>query len=273
MARTAELFHDTFAQRDARTDQLFEALFAAEDDIRRNQLIEQIVVMHLDLCGSMAGRYQGRGIEQDDLVQVARLALVKAIHRYRPGRGPSFAAYAVPTISGELKRYFRDRGWMIRPPRRVQELRASLPAQRERLEQLTGRAPTTVDLARAVGASIADVREAASAATSFRPVSLDGSATDDTHPSLVSFLACADPALEAADDHLGLSAALGHLNVEDRRLICMRYVEGMTQRQIGATLGVSQMQVSRRISRVLARLRADLDVVDPVHRPEPAEAG
>src|SRR6478735_2911969 len=127
----AQPFHRTsFAERDAETADLFAALASATSDAERQRLVEQITILYLGLCTTMASRYSGRGIELDDLVQVARLALVKSIHRYEPGRGQSFASYAVPTISGELKRWFRDRGWVVRPPRRLQELRASVQAAR-----------------------------------------------------------------------------------------------------------------------------------------------
>ncbi len=129
------------AERDAETAELFAALAAAPDGRSRAVALERIVLLYLDLCGSMASRYDGRGIEHDDLVQVARLALVKAIDRYVPGQGPSFAAFAVPTISGELKRHFRDRGWMVRPPRRLQEMRVQVQSCRNRLEQEVGHTP------------------------------------------------------------------------------------------------------------------------------------
>ena len=129
MAQTLD-HHPRFAHRDACTEDLFDELIHAADPASAARTMERIALLYLDLCETMAGRYAGRGIDHDDLVQVARLALVKAIRRYRPGGGPSFAAYAVPTVSGELKRHFRDRGWMVRPPRRVQELRANLSAER-----------------------------------------------------------------------------------------------------------------------------------------------
>src|SRR5689334_21826878 len=143
----------SFAERDAETTSLFQRLSAAAGP-EAEHLVEEITLLYLDLCTRMAARYDGRGIEHDDLVQVARLALDKAIRRYEPGHAPSFAAYAVPTISGELKRWFRDRGWVVRPPRRLQELRADLQAVRAELEQALGATPTDADLAEAVGATV-----------------------------------------------------------------------------------------------------------------------
>src|SRR6476660_8086156 len=181
----------SFAERDAETSELFDRLASSRTAEESEQVVEQIVLLYLDLCTYMACRYDGRGIEHDDLVQVARLALVKAIRRYEPGHAPSFAAYAVPTISGELKRWFRDRGWVVRPPRRLQAVRAEL-------EQALGATPTDADLAEAVGATVDEVREAASAATGFRPLSLDCSPADDDRPGLSTFLAADDDRMEGA---------------------------------------------------------------------------
>src|SRR6478736_2023631 len=190
----------SFIDRDARTSELFDELAAATCEEERDRVIEQVVLLYLDLCSTMAGRYDGRGIEHEDLVQVARLALVKAVRRYEPGHAPSFAAYAVPTISGELKRWFRDRGWVVRPPRRLQELRVNLQSIRAQLEQELGATPSDTELAAAVGVSVDDERE----------------------------------------------------------LLLMRYVEGMTQREIGEARGVSQMQVSRTLRRITVRLHDQL---------------
>jgi RNA polymerase sigma-B factor len=247
----------SFAERDAETTDLFRRLsVASEPDAER--LVEEITLLYLDLCTRMAARYDGRGIEHDDLVQVARLALVKAIRRYEPGHAPSFAAYAVPTISGELKRWFRDRGWVVRPPRRLQELRADVNTTRAALEQQSGRTPSNAQVADALGATVDDVREVDVAATGFSPLSLDCSPADDERPGLESFLACDDHALESADDRVCLTEALTALDDEERELLLMRYVEGMTQREIGEARGISQMQVSRTLRRITVRLHDHL---------------
>ncbi len=259
MARHSVPPRPAFTDRDARTSELFEELAAATSEEERDRVVEQVVLLYLDLCSTMAGRYDGRGIEQEDLVQVARLALVKAVRRYEPGHAPSFAAYAVPTISGELKRWFRDRGWVVRPPRRLQELRADLQAVRSALEQELGTTPTDADLAEAVGTSVDQVREAFAAATGFRPLSLDCSPADDERPGLAAFLACPDDDLEAADDRVCLTQVLSELDDEERELLLMRYVDGMTQREIGEARGVSQMQVSRRLRRITTRLHDQLN--------------
>src|SRR3954447_2442301 len=221
----------SFAERDAETSELFEQLASARCPEESEHIVEKIVHLYLDLCSTMAGRYEGRGIEHDDLVQVARLALVKAVRRYEPGHAPSFAAYAVPTISGELKRWFRDRGWVVRPPRRLQELRATVQSARASLEQELGTEPSDAQLADALGAPVEQIREVSAASTGFRPLSLDCSSADDERPGLAAFLACHDMDLESADDRVGLAEVLGALDDEEREMVLMRFVEGMTQRE------------------------------------------
>lgn len=270
MAHPAPHPRPSFAERDAETSELFGRLASSATPEESEAVVEQIVLLYLDLCTTMAGRYDGRGVEHDDLVQVARLALVKAIRRYEPGHAPSFAAYAVPTISGELKRWFRDRGWVVRPPRRLQELRADLAAVRAELEQELGATPTDADLAKAVGATVEEVREAASAATGFRPLSLDCTTADDDRPGLSTFLAADDEQLRAADDRVCLAEALTELDDDERELLLMRYVEGMTQREIGEARGVSQMQVSRSLRRITVRLHDHL-VEQPAEAPDRPE--
>ena len=127
----------------------------------------------LPLADGIALRYRGRGIETDDLLQVARTALVKAVGRYRPGAGPGFAAFASPTIAGEIKRWFRDQGWAVRPPRRIQELRAGLVVEEERMRHTLNRNPRDAELAMALGVSVADVDEARSCSAGYHAVSLD----------------------------------------------------------------------------------------------------
>ena len=246
------------AERDAETAELFAALAAAPDGRSRAVALERIVLLYLDLCGSMASRYDGRGIEHDDLVQVARLALVKAIDRYVPGQGPSFAAFAVPTISGELKRHFRDRGWMVRPPRRLQEMRVQVQSCRNRLEQEVGHTPTDADVARELGVTRAAVKEAVAASSSFHPTSLDASTTDDESGSVAYVLGDDDESLARVEDRVCLSAALSGLDADERQLLALRYVDELTQREIGLRLGMSQMQVSRALRRLVAHLRVAL---------------
>jgi RNA polymerase sigma-B factor len=245
----------SFTERDAQTAALFAQLARTRSPDEAEAIVEQVVHLYLDLCTMMASRYDGRGIEHDDLVQVARLALVKSIRRYEPGRAPSFAAYAVPTISGELKRWFRDRGWVVRPPRRIQELHADVNAVRGRLEQALGRTASVTDIAEALQTSTSDVREVAVAATGFRPLSLDHPRGENEHSALEGFLARDDDDLDRADDRVCLREALADLGDDERELLLLCYVEGMTQREIARERGVSQMQISRSLRRTTTRLR------------------
>ena len=253
----------SFAESDADTARLFAELAAARSGEERERLVEQITGLYLGLCTTMASRYRGRGMEFDDLVQVARLALVKAIHRYEPEHGPSFAAYAVPTISGELKRWFRDRGWVVRPPRRLQELRASVRAARATLEQECGAEPSDTDIADYLGLTVEQVREVATASTGFRALSLDCPPIEEHRPGLELSLARADEDLDSADDRVCLTEALTTLDDDERELLAMRFIEGLSQREIGELRGVSQMQVSRALRRIIGRLRQGL--VDETH--------
>ncbi|MCU1537881.1 MAG: polymerase, sigma 28 subunit, Sig subfamily, partial [Humibacillus sp.] len=250
--------HGAHAERDAVTDALFAARASAPDARSRAVAAEKVIVLYLDLCTSMASRYDGRGVEHDDLVQVARLALVKAVDRYVPGQGPSFAAFAVPTISGELKRHFRDRGWMVRPPRRLQELRVQVQASRTQLEQSLGHAPSDADVADALGVTVHTVKEAVAASGSFHPTSLDAGTGDDDSGSISYLLGGEDEELGRVDDRVCIESALSSLDPADRQLLTLRFVNELTQREIGARLGRSQMQVSRSLRRLVAHLRAVL---------------
>jgi RNA polymerase sigma-B factor len=241
--------------RDVLTDALFAELARATTPAAHDAVVERICVLYLDLCATLAGRYSGRGVEQDDLEQVARLALVGAVGRYRPGSGPSFAAYAVPTITGELKRHFRDKAWLVRPPRRLQELRADATAERERLEQDFGRPVTDAEVAQSLSSTAAEVREAVATGQYFHADPLEQRMRDDDNRSVERGIAWDDVDLDGADDRVTIGRAMRHLSSADRDLLRRRFVEDLSQREIGEALGVSQMQVSRALRRVLGTLR------------------
>ncbi len=225
------------------------------DPVRRAALEEEAVLRSLRLAESVARRYVGRGMEYDDLLQVARLALVKAVRRYRPGVGSGFAAFATPTIAGEVKRHFRDCGWLVRPPRRLQELTAGMVAQEERLLQELHREPTLTDLAGALRASPAEVTEAKLGSAGYSASSLDSPATALGRVELAAQAPDEYTALEMRE---ALRGALAALSPRDRQLIHLRFVEELTQAEVGRVLGVSQMQVSRLLAGVLRQLRAQL---------------
>ncbi|TQM61977.1 RNA polymerase sigma-B factor [Humibacillus xanthopallidus] len=258
MSRGTHSDRNSYDDRDRESDRLFHQLSSGPDEPTRTRARDELVRLYLPLCTAMAQRYNGRGVEHDDLVQVARLGLVKAMSRYRPGRGRSFAAYAVPTISGELKRHFRDRGWMVRPPRRVQELRANVSTHRAELEQHLGRTATDPELADALGLAVDEVRELARATSCFRPTSIDTPLDSEGPREPAAGLAYDDPAFELVEDRVCLAGLLAGIDQRSRQMLSLRFVDGLTQREIGERLGMTQMQVCRWLNRVLRQLRSEV---------------
>lgn len=215
-----------------------------------------LVTEHLGLARAIAERFTGRGPEKDDLQQVAYLGLVKAARRYDPGQG-SFTTFAVPTVTGELKRHFRDRGWMVRPPRWVQELQADVREIVETYEQRFGTSPDDAEIAARLDTSPRRVREARGARGCFAPRSIDAP-TQEWGPPVHETVATVDPGYGAIDDRLTLAPAYRKLTDDDRALLSMRFIDERTQQDIADELGVSQMQVSRRLSRIMSQLRSTL---------------
>lgn len=257
MAR-GSVFSESLEERRERTEQLLVELAKTRSREARQHLMDELVRLNLDLADAIAHRYVQRGIDRDDLIQVARLGLVMALRRYRPGSGPGFAAFAAPTIAGEIKRHFRDHGWMVRPPRRIQELRAQAQIARTRLEQGLGRPATAADLAAELGVPATEVAETAAAESGFRPWSLEAPVGSAEATSLGDTLAQEDADLERLPEVLALRSAVAELSPKHRQVLRLRFTEGLTQSQIGRRLGVSQMQVSRILSSTLASLRATL---------------
>jgi RNA polymerase sigma-B factor len=237
-----------------RVEALLAALAQCECDDSRRLLEEELVSLTIDLADCAARRYRGRGVDQEDLTQVARLALVKAIRGYQSDKGHAFTAYAIPTVMGELKRYFRDAGWAVRPPRRLQEVRAAIAGAEDQLRQELMREPSPAELAEAVGVTAAVLAEARTATSGYRTTSLESGNTDG------SPLQVPDPQDEV--DNLvirtALRSAVTGLTARERRILQLRFVEERTQSDIGAIIGVSQMQVSRLLTGILARLRTTL---------------
>lgn len=224
----------------------------------RQELLDQVVLLNGPVAESIAARYRSRGIDSDDLVQVAYLGLVKAAQGYRPGEGPGFLAYAVPTISGEVKRHFRDFGWMIRPPRRLQEIRSAALSVASDLLQEKGRPATDEEIAEALGVPVADLAEAAVADRCYSALSIDAPGPRDDGPVLADLLVDEADSYLQVENRETLRPALDALGERDRRILLLRFVRGMTQEQIGTEIGVSQMQVSRLLTRILKSLRQDL---------------
>ena len=237
-----------------RAELLLAEVEVCRDRCRRSELRQEAVVLTLDLVDGVARRYRGRGMEGDDLVQVGRMALVKAAHGYRCGQGSSFAAYAVPTISGEIKRHFRDQGWLVRPPRRLQELRSEAAVEQEHLRHRLLREPTDAELALSLGVSVDQVREVRTSSLAYEGVPLDSLDRSGAGKELRG--ACFDDGVAAGE---ALRGALDTLTDRELLIVRLRFVEEQTQSQIGAALGVSQMQVSRLLGAILARLHDAMD--------------
>ncbi len=220
------------------------------DRALRNRLIEH----HVHLAQSLARRFANRSEPLDDLEQVAMLGLLKAVERFDPDRGTPFAAFAVPTVIGELRRHFRDQGWMVRVPRRVQDLHLRIGAMISELSQQLGRSPTPREIADAAGVRDEDVLEALDAGNRYRPTSLDfipNGAGGETLPG------DADIEFASVEDRATLLNLLHRLPEREQRVMYMRYFEDMTQAEIAQAIGVSQMHVSRLLSRSLRALARD----------------
>jgi RNA polymerase sigma-B factor len=224
---------------------------------RDEVLLDQLVARWMPLARQLARRY-GRSSEPfEDLMQVASLGLVKALQGYDPDRGKAFSSYAVPTIMGELKRYFRDRTWSVRMPRSLQELAMRVDAARDRLAGEHGHAPSVGELAEAVGATEEDVLEALQAGDAYHAASLEAQRSDDEDTfSLGDLLGAPDDGFRLAEHRALLTSVIGELSDRDREILRLRFEEDMTQQQIATIIGVSQMQVSRLLRRSLATLRA-----------------
>lgn len=231
----------------------FEELSRTGDPRLRQELIEG----HLRLAQYLARRFANRGEPTGDLVQVGSLALVKAVDRFDPKRGVEFSTYATQTIVGELKRHFRDKGWSVRAPRRLQELSLRLGKVLGELSQQFGRSPTIAELASATGTSEEEVLEALEAGQAYRSSSLDAPAPGEEarDESLASHLGQEDEGFVAAEERVTLSPLVSSLPGRQQQILRMRFWEGRTQSEIARTLGISQMHVSRLLSRSLGELR------------------
>jgi len=220
---------------------------------------ERLVKMYLPLAEHMARRFQHRGELLDDLVQVASLALLKSIDGFDPNRGAAFTSYAIPMIVGELKRHFRDKGWDVRVPRRLQELRLEITKVSDDLAQRLGRSPTVADLAAHLDVSDEEVIEALDCAQAYRALSLHAPVSgDESGGELIDLLGGIDPEMATVEDRAALRPALARLPEREQRIIAMRFFGNMTQSQIAAEIGISQMHVSRLLTHALSVLRTGL---------------
>ncbi|HWD52034.1 MAG TPA: SigB/SigF/SigG family RNA polymerase sigma factor [Acidimicrobiales bacterium] len=224
--------------------------FAATRD---SSLRDRLITENLGLARRLAHRFAHRGQSYDDLAQVASIALIKAVDRYDPERNVKFSTFATGTIIGELKRHFRDRGWAVRAPRRIQELYLELGATIESLGHELGRSPTVSELARATAASEESIVEAIEAGQGYRSASLDAPAVGGA--TLGDILATEDSAVALVEERSVIEPALALLPPRNREIVKLRFIDGLTQSEIASRIGISQMHVSRLLATSLAQLR------------------
>lgn len=221
----------------------------------RIRMLNEAVVRFMPIAESLAARYAGRGIPQEDLAQVAALALVKASRGYQPEKGTRFAAYAIPTINGELRRHFRDHGWDVRPTRRLQELRIRFRHATVELTNQQGSSPSVEDVTAHLGVDDREVREMLVAGEGYSTVSLDAPLeSGDREAVLGDTLGVEDSDLADIVDRLAVDPLLAALPERERNVLTLRFYAGWTQQQIATELGITQMQVSRTLNRTLRHL-------------------
>ncbi len=260
MSQGADPVPDARAATRARSRELFERLAAAAPDTGEHQVVrDELVELHLPLVEHLARRFAGRGEPLDDLVQVGTIGLIKSVDRFDLERAVEFSTYATPTVVGEIKRHFRDKGWAVRVPRRLQELRLSLSTATEDLAHSLGRAPTVAEISARIGVSEEEVLEGLESANAYSTVSLDaGADTQDGPAAMLDTIGIDDDALEGVEYRESLRPLLAQLAPRERQILMLRFFRNMTQSQIADEIGISQMHVSRLLARTLAQLRTGL---------------
>ncbi len=239
-----------------------------QDDSARMAARDELVTMHLPLVEHLARRFRERGELHDDLVQVGTIGLIKAVDRFDTERGVEFSTFATPTIVGEIKRHFRDHGWAIRVPRRLQELRIQISRATAELSQRTGRSPTVREIAQYLEVDEEDVLEGIESAQAYSTLSLDnagsggggrgGDGEQGEGFSIADSLGDYDEALEEVDNRESLKSLLAALSERERQIIMLRFFKHMTQTEIAKEIGISQMHVSRTLAKALSQLRDGL---------------
>jgi RNA polymerase sigma-B factor len=246
----------TRANQDVDFVALIEAYRAGDEHAR-----DQLVARYMPLVRSLAARYSGRGEPQEDLVQVGSIGLLLSIERFDTERGVQFTTYAVPTIVGEIQRHFRDRAWALHVPRRMKELSVRLSRAIETLTAELGRSPTIAELAQTTGAEEDDVVEALQTSEAYstrslsQPLGYDG-ADDET---MQDVLGTVDEGFSEVEDNVLVEAGLSALDERERRIVELRFLDGLTQSEIAAKVGISQMHVSRLLRRALVTMRGRLE--------------
>jgi RNA polymerase sigma-B factor len=235
-----------------------ESLFARYSRTRDPQLRDRLVLMHRNLVRYLAGKFANRGEPLDDLIQVGTIGLINAIDRFDPGRGTKFSTYATPTVVGEIRRYFRDKAWSLKVPRRLQELNQSAARAQEELSSRLGHAPTIQEVASRIGASEEETLEAIELGNAYDTVSLDSKIPGDSDSaplSLADFVGATDESLTTLEAYGDLNQAIEELEPRERAIIVHRFFREMSQAEVAKQLNISQMHVSRLQSRALLQLK------------------
>ncbi len=240
-----------------RTRELFR-LYKEEGD---EEAREQLIVSHLNLVRFLTSKFKNRGEPIEDLMQVGTIGLIKAIDRFDPARGLEFTTFATPTIMGEIKRHFRDKGWSVRVPRRLQELSSKVNQTTDELTRELQRPPSVAEVAERLGATVDEVLEAMESSSAYSSVPLEGTGqnADDDTPSIIDHYATEDGELAASDDRMVIEDAIGDFSPREQEIIQMRFREGLTQVEIAERLGISQVQVSRMLRKALRQIQDKLD--------------
>ena len=259
------------AERARRTGELFRQVAETDDPARRQALLDEVVLINRCVAEAVAARYRGRGVPQEDLEQSAFEGLVRAVHKFDPTVSPDLLTYAVPTIRGLVQRWFRDQSWMVRPPRSIQETQWKMSRSVSRLAQELGREPSGEEIGADIGCTADDVSEAVQALGCFQPSSLDRLVVGAHNTTLGDLIADQlEDTFDAVDARAILGPVLRCMPERDRRVLYLRFFEERSQKEIGAELGITQMQVSRLLDRILRNLRHQLrgEGHPPTHEPD-----
>lgn len=248
----------THTERSELTELLLHAAHETDDAAQREELLERVVLMNRRVAQAVARRYRRRGVPDEDLEQAAYEGLTKAVQKFDPRLRNDLLTYAVPTIRGEVQRYFRDQSWTVRPPRRLQELQRKMNNAIEQLGAELGREPDEEELQRHLGISAEEYRETLASFGCFQPPSLDQPLRSAPEFTLGDALASPTTGHEAVEARILLAHAVRDLSERDRRILYMRFFEDRTQQEIGDELGVTQMHVSRLLARILEKLRGEI---------------
>ena len=251
------------AERRARTHELFQEIDATASNVDRDRLREQVTALNMCVAEAVAHRYRGRGEVEEDLEQVAYVGLVKAVNGFDSSYHKDFLSYAVPTISGELKKHFRDHCWTVRPPRRIQDLQRKIASVIEDLGQENDHLPTTAEISEALGVAHDEVDEAMAADGCFTPSSLDVGVGSTQSTPVGDLIGDDDGAFDTVEARVLLSPLVRELADRDRDIIELRFFQEWTQERIARELGITQMQVSRIIARIMKSLHAEVTGTSP----------